>query len=176
MPCSSAAPAPPTSPDERLAALRPCDTAPQAGATLFLAAMPGRYSGLDRFLREIADRRIDRIICLAEAPELQTLSPRYLELIRAGAFAERLAWHPVPDRSVPPDTEAFATLVDRTARDLRDGRNALVHCAAGIGRSGLFAAALLAALGFSRPAAMQRVSAAGGRPESDEQTAFLNEI
>ena len=56
---------------------------------------------------------------------------------------------------------------------LGEGKNVLVHCAAGIGRTGTFAAALLVRLGCGLEEALRRVEVAGSHAEDDCQLAFL---
>jgi predicted protein tyrosine phosphatase len=164
---------PPTAPDPALAALRRCDVGPHASGALYLAAMPGRHADLESFRQDIARCGISHLLCLAEEHELQRLSPSYLEMIRTGALGAIHDWYPIPDRSVPSDGRSFAALIEAYSGHLASGRNVVIHCAAGIGRSGLFATALLGALGCSDREATQRVSAAGAGPESAMQVEFL---
>jgi protein-tyrosine phosphatase len=79
------------------------------------------------------------------------------------------------DRNVPgsmPDTRGFVRALgsERSA-----GRNVLVHCRQGIGRSGLIAAAVLMESGKSLDEAIMLLTAARGRevPETAEQLAWL---
>jgi len=59
---------------------------------------------------------------------------------------------------------------------LSKGKNVLVHCRQGIGRSGLVAASLLVKKGISPGAAIESVSAARGMPvpETAEQRDWID--
>jgi protein-tyrosine phosphatase len=61
-------------------------------------------------------------------------------------------------------------------RRLRDGRTVVVHCRAGQGRSGLVAAAIVAVLGGTPAAAVERVRLAQPRAvETVSQEAYVAE-
>ncbi len=78
----------------------------------------------------------------------------------------------IPDRGVPRSPDLFAAVI----RDLADGGKAVgVHCRAGIGRSGMAAAAFLVRLGESGENAITRVSKARGVdvPDTPQQREWL---
>lgn len=82
-------------------------------------------------------RPFDLVVCLLEAPEIAELGLGWLK-----------AWHlPVPDRGCPPDLKAVAATLDEIESVLNLGGKVLVHCRAGIGRSALLCACLLARRG-----------------------------
>jgi protein-tyrosine phosphatase len=83
---------------------------------------------------------------------------------------------PIPDRQIPRSESKFSQVLVRIARDLSAGRNVLVHCRQGIGRSGLAAACLLVKNGLSPGAAVDSVSAARGLPvpETTEQREWID--
>src|SRR4051794_17637279 len=85
---------------------------------------------------------------------------------------------PVPDRDTPRSRDGFRELVSKVAGELAAGRGVVVHCRQGIGRAGLFAAAVLIAAGLDPDAAVERVSAARGRPvpETPAQRRWLDEF
>lgn len=51
---------------------------------------------------------------------------------------------PIPDHGTPADLDAFAAFIDAVQARIASGSAALVHCYAGIGRTGLFLAGWLA--------------------------------
>lgn len=82
---------------------------------------------------------------------------------------------PIPDRRVPQSEAELGQALDKLNRQLSAGRNVLVHCRQGIGRSGLVAACLLVKNGMSPGAAVEAVSAARGVsvPETAEQRDWI---
>jgi protein-tyrosine phosphatase len=80
---------------------------------------------------------------------------------------------PIVDFGVPSDRARFLELVNSIAFDLRGGANILLHCAAGIGRTGTVASCVLAALGVPVDEATQRVYAAGSYAERPEQVDLI---
>jgi len=83
---------------------------------------------------------------------------------------------PIPDRQVPRSESKLAEVLERVTRSLSTGKNVLVHCRQGIGRSGLVAACLLVKKGMSPGAAVESVSAARGLsvPETAEQRDWID--
>ena len=81
----------------------------------------------------------------------------------------------VPDREVPSADDGFAEVVADAAEAIREGATVAVHCRQGIGRSAVFAVAVLKTLGWSTDTAVRAASAARGRsvPETREQLAWL---
>jgi protein tyrosine phosphatase (PTP) superfamily phosphohydrolase (DUF442 family) len=67
---------------------------------------------------------------------------------------------PIPARGVPNSETEMAATLQTIDNDLASGKNVLVHCRQGIGRSGLIAACLLLAKGVGATRAVDVVSAA----------------
>ena len=82
---------------------------------------------------------------------------------------------PIADRQVPKSEAKLGELLDKMNKALSAGRNVLIHCRQGIGRSGLVAACLLIKNGMSPGAAVEAVSAARGIsvPETAEQREWI---
>jgi protein-tyrosine phosphatase len=137
--------------------------------SLWLHAMPGRAEPVDALWAWARDVGLDAIVCLAGDGEIAARSPAYAEALAAGngpCAIERLA---IPDFGVPDDAEAFAGLAARIATRLREGRRVLIHCGAGIGRTGTLAVCVLLAMGYTRAAAEAAVRASGSHPETAAQ-------
>ena len=84
---------------------------------------------------------------------------------------------PIPDRQIPKSESKLAEILESVTRDLSGGKNVLVHCRQGIGRSGLVAACLLVKKGMSPGAATDLVSEARGVPipETAEQRDWIDQ-
>ena len=117
--------------------------------------------------------------CCALTASLRAIAPALvgfqgLAFLRGGGDFEILAF-PIADFSVPVDMMGFHILIEEVARRLLSGQCVIVHCRAGIGRSGLFAASLLTALNMSFDEVLQSVQSAGGKFETEAQRLFLQE-
>jgi protein-tyrosine phosphatase len=82
---------------------------------------------------------------------------------------------PIPDLQIPRSEAKWAEVLEKVSLALSSGKNVLVHCRQGIGRSGLVAACLLVKKGMSPGAAVESVSAARGLsvPETPEQRDWI---
>jgi protein tyrosine phosphatase (PTP) superfamily phosphohydrolase (DUF442 family) len=128
---------------------------------LRLHSMPGRYEPLAGVCAEIQAVGIDIIICLAPVEEIRRKSPAYADALAENALPCPVEHFPVSDYGVP-------------ANRLNEGRRVLLHCGAGVGRTGTLATCVLLALGVPQEEAARAVSAAGSHPETAEQRALLS--
>jgi ADP-ribosyl-[dinitrogen reductase] hydrolase len=97
------------------------------------------------------------VVCLNERPELVGRYPDYVDWLTRHEPARAL-WHPVPDFHAP-DVEAAVVLLAELRRRIGAGEGLLLHCGAGIGRTGTIAAALLVTMGASPVEATATVAA-----------------
>ena len=136
---------------------------------LYLGSMPGRYEVFQHALQAIAEHGITRVVCLVPSDELQDKSPLYARAVRE----QRVPWvhesFPIEDFEAPADREAFWALTRKVAALLAAGDTILVHCAAGIGRTGTLAVCLLLALGLTATEARAAVRRAGSSPQTAAQ-------
>jgi len=118
---------------------------------------------------------VDGVLSLLTAEEEQDLDLRD-EASEARTQGMSFASFPIPDRQIPKSESKLAEVLEGVARDLSAGRNVLIHCRQGIGRSGLVAACLLVKKGLSPGAAIDSVSAARGVsvPETAEQRDWID--
>jgi protein-tyrosine phosphatase len=82
---------------------------------------------------------------------------------------------PIEDRSVPSSAAAFSKFMEQADSKLKKHNAMGIHCRAGIGRSSLFAACLLAQHGYEPGAAFEAITKARGRsvPDTDEQRRWV---
>ncbi|MBN1121787.1 MAG: tyrosine-protein phosphatase [Anaerolineae bacterium] len=140
---------------------------------LYLSAMPGYYSLFEDDAQLITDFDIGQVFCLTTFPEIKAKAPEYAAAIRADDLPWDWRGFPVEDFGAPADRKRFLAMARDIADRLREGEYLLIHCMAGIGRTGMLAALVLMVLGMDRTTALARVNAAGGNPESSAQQAFL---
>jgi len=136
---------------------------------LYLHSMPGRYEPFVEARAEIEQHRIGRVVCLAPLDEVHKKSPEYARVIEAGALPWAEEMFPVPDYGVPEDRDAFLKVAHSVAEWLQQGENVLIHCGAGIGRTGTLAICVLMVLGVEKSQAQATVKSAGSEPETPEQ-------
>lgn len=69
-------------------------------------------------------------------------------------------------------------LAESLCRDIHDGEHAVIHCRAGIGRTGIIASAVLIQSGYSPGAAMHLVPFARGMlvPDTQEQDDWVRAL
>ncbi len=85
------------------------------------------------------------VVCLTRREELAERYPAYVEWLDR-EIDTRAIWFPIHDLSAPALAE-IRPLFDELAWRLRRGEGLIVHCAAGIGRAGTTAVAVLMILG-----------------------------
>lgn len=82
---------------------------------------------------------------------------------------------PIPDRGLPFSESELTAVIEELDGDLSTGKNVLVHCRQGIGRTGIIAACLLISRGETPDAAIKNVSEARGAmiPDTSEQREWI---
>ena len=126
-------------------------------------------------LRDLAAWGAGAVLTLVEDDEFARLGvPEFAAEIRK----TRLFWYhmPIPDMSAPGTAfdEGWSRDGARIFESLRDGGRLVVHCAGGLGRSGMIAAKLLIALGASADHAVAAVrEARPGAIETGEQVDYV---
>jgi|SRR5271156_253308 len=118
---------------------------------------------------------INTVLSLLTPEEEQDLDLKR-EAREAKAQGMRFASLPIPDRQVPNSESEVSAALDRIDADLTAGKNVVVHCRQGIGRTGLVAACLLVSKGLTPEAAVKILSAARGSsvPETTEQRRWID--
>ena len=140
--------------------------------------MSARPRGGEWLEEEIAAWRgveVDTVLSLLTPEEEEELDLKD-EAREAKSAGMKFISLPIADRQVPRAESDVRGAIEKLDADLSRGKNAVIHCRQGIGRSGLLAACLLIRKGLSSGAAVEAVSAARGVPipETPEQRHWID--
>lgn len=141
-------------------------------------AMASRPRGDDWLDDEIAGWKrqgVDTVASLLTAEEEKDLGLS-AEARHVRAQGMRFVSLPIPDREVPDSDAKVASTLEKLDADLSSGKNVVVHCRQGIGRTGLIAAGLLIMKGSNPEAAIKSLTAARGTsvPETAAQRRWID--
>ncbi|MGE5451331.1 MAG: tyrosine-protein phosphatase [Acidobacteriota bacterium] len=147
--------------------------AEQPGRVL-LSAMPGRLDPWPQCLAALQAASVGLIVCLNPLDEVAEVSPAYYAAIAAQSMPCRWLHVPMRNFGVADQADAFQSGVEQIVRALARDETVLIHCAAGMGRTGSMAACVLKRLGSTREQALASVRLAGSNPESAAQSGLID--
>lgn len=112
------------------------------------------------------------VVCLNEARDLE----RYPEYQAWLNLTPEAIWFPIPDFDAPP-AEVVRPLVRDIASMLEAGGDVIMHCSAGLGRTGTIAILVLVELGIPVDLAVKQVAMArpGAGPQAGAQSDLVVE-
>jgi protein-tyrosine phosphatase len=154
--------------------LRPVLLPDAVPGQLWLGPMPGRFASWPEFEAQAERSGLALVVCLTPREEVAELSPDYHAAVVAGRVGFRWLHSPMRNFGSPQDAAGFRQDVEQIATALRQGDAVMLHCAAGIGRTGTAAACVLKALGLPADEALQRVRDAGSNPQNAEQSGLVD--
>lgn len=157
-------------------AFRPLPLPDEIAGRLWLQSMPGRRESWPAFLDEARLNQLNLVVCLNPLEEVAELSPSYHKAIAEGRLPFRWLHVPMRDFGLASDAAAFRHGVEQIAQGLRLGDRALLHCAAGMGRTGTMAACVLKRLGVPADQALAAVAVAGSNPQSALQSGWIHQF
>ena len=122
----------------------------------------------------IAKWGIDRIISLLEHHESIELGLEAEKELSEKNGMEYLSY-PIPDRGLPTSVNDYLSFTKRLYHETAGGLNTVIHCRAGIGRTGLVAAGVLLHCGFEPEEAFAHISKKRGVsvPDTEEQVNWV---
>jgi protein-tyrosine phosphatase len=142
---------------------------------LALSARPRGEDWLEDEIKSWRQAGVDTVLSLLESAEERDLGLKNeaQEVRRQGLKFLSL---PIPDRQVPSSEPQLTATLEKLDADLSSGKNVLVHCRQGVGRTGLVVACLLVTKGLSPGAAVMNVGASRGTavPETNEQREWID--
>ena len=154
--------------------LRPVILPTAVPGSLWLGAMPGRFEPWSAFESRAQRAALGLVVCLTPRSELAELSPAYHAAVTQGDVPFRWLNLPMRNFGLPEDRAAFERGVRQIVQALEQGDAVMLHCAAGMGRTGSTAACVLKVLGLDTQEALQRVRDAGSNPQSALQSGLVN--
>ncbi len=141
---------------------------------LAVMAKPVAGEWIDEEFSGLYDAGIRQVVSLLEDHEAFELG-----LAAEDALCEKHGLHfisfPIPDRGLPASVLDFSALARSIYHETAGGKNSVIHCRAGIGRTGLLAAGVLLHAAFDVNEAFEHISKRRGIevPDTEEQREWL---
>ena len=119
---------------------------------------------------------INKIVCLLEDWEQKEVGLASEEELCGKNEIEFISF-PIPDRGLP-NTDSALKLATTLFDEIAAGKHIVIHCRAGIGRTGIIAGAVLLKSGKTSNEAIELISKARGVriPDTEEQEKWLNSL
>ena len=140
---------------------------------LYLCSMPGRFEPLEIFLQGLETAEVGNVVCLVSDEEIGRKSPDYLDAIQHHEIPANLLRFEITDYGLPASRVELDQMLDQVRGKLDDGESVVIHCAAGIGRTGMVAIRLLTRMGMPLEQATEIIRLAGSSPDTQAQRDFL---
>jgi len=138
--------------------------------SLSVMAKPVSGEWIDDEFSAISSLGIDRIVSLLEAHEEKEVGLD-AEKHLAEKYNMEFISYPIRDRGLPDSIQDYLKFTKRLYHEAAAGLNTVVHCRAGIGRTGIVAAGVLLHCGYEPLDAIEHISKQRGVtvPDTEEQ-------
>ncbi|MGD1704508.1 cyclin-dependent kinase inhibitor 3 family protein [Dapis sp. BLCC M229] len=107
-------------------------------------------------LRLRLDYETDILITLLEEHELEDIQISNLGKVAEAQGIKSIRF-PIKDQSIPTSIDDFINLINNILKVVTEGQTVVIHCKAGLGRTGTVTACCLVALGYSAVEAIATV-------------------
>ena len=142
---------------------------------LIISSCPGIGKGLLKDIETIKELKIDTLFTLIDDAELNSLGGKGLSQLLE---INQIRWHqlPISNFSIPEkkQKDLLIQTVKELVDDLINNKNILIHCMAGLGRSGMVAAIVLREIGVNTQLSISTIRDA--RPGAIETTSQVDYI
>lgn len=138
--------------------------------SLSVMAKPVSGEWIEDEFSGIASWGIDRIVSLLENHEASEVGLGAEQQL-AEKYDMEFISYPIPDRGLPSSVKEYLEFTKRLYHETAGGLNTVIHCRAGIGRTGIIAAGVLLHCGFEPKDAIDHISKQRGVavPDTQEQ-------
>ena len=148
----------------------------EAQTTSRIGIMPRPRGGdwLEDEVRSLRDSQVNVVVSLLEESEINELDLSQEPEFCALSGIDYLNY-PITDRGVPRSEENTLIFCRRLAELLEEGKNIVIHCRQGVGRSSIIAAAVKILRGVSAATIFEEIGAVRGCsvPDTHEQRDWL---
>ena len=140
------------------------------GSYLYLSQQP---VSIDDFADELIELAVTTIVVLLPLKEMErNHDTNLVDEYEMQGF--KVLHFPIQDFDVPHSYVEFDELIEAIKFDLKQGKNVLIHCAGGRGRTGTVAAGIVVSMGKDVEASIEYVrNKREGSVETDQQKMFL---
>lgn len=142
--------------------------------SLSVMAKPVSGDWIDDEFADIANWGIDRIVSLLE-PHEEIEVGLSEEKLYTEKYGMEFVSFPIKDRGLPNSIQEYLAFTKPLYHEAAGGLNTVVHCRAGIGRTGIIAAGVLLHCGFEPTEAIEHISKQRdvAVPDTEEQIEWV---
>jgi protein-tyrosine phosphatase len=144
---------------------------PIGSGILFVMPRPSPHEWLEDDIRYLKNFGINRIISLLEKSEEIEIGLANESAVANKHLLEFVSY-PIKDRGLPSDMQDYLKFTQFLYETIAGGNNTVIHCRAGIGRTGIITAGVLLHAGFEADDAITFISSKRNFPVPDTEAQF----